>query len=193
MSWCQRALELNPLKYTGCCVLEATTDFCNGWLIAWSWSIKLFHSEISLKHFVNEHYLCGVMSVVSSPWVLDPLKAVKEYHRGTSYLQKGIWLLAQHQWSGIPWLEAISHVATNAVNASWSLQQRSAGLGTAHLCYAAWCSQPAEPCRTPSLASSLRGCRYGTLCPPQGGAGCTPPIGSFWCLDGMTPLRSWLY
>lgn len=122
VSWCQRALELRPPRYTGCCVFEATADFCNGWLVPWSWSLKLFHSEISLKHFENEHYLYGVMSVVPSPWVLDPLKVIKGYHRGTKYLQKGIWLLALFTGmrpSAVLYHQGCKHLVISSAEKCW--------------------------------------------------------------------------
>lgn len=171
-----KGFAANTPKYTGCCVFEAAADFCNGWLIPWSWSLKLAQSEISLKRFANERYLYGVARGVSSPWMLDPVEVIKGCWRGTTYLQKGIRLVAWHQWSGIHWLEAISHVATKALNTSRS-HQRRAGRGAAQLGYAMWCSHPAGPCRTPSLGSSSTGHRNGTLCLPLGGASFTPPGG----------------
>lgn len=192
VSWCQRALQLTPPKHTGSCVFEAAADFCNGWLIPWSWSPKLAHSEISLKHFANEHYLYGVTRGVSSPWVLDPVEVIKGCWRGTTYLQKGMRLVAWHQWSGIHWLEAISHVATKALNTSRS-QQRRAGRGAAQLGYAMWCSHPAGPWEHPALGAPQRAIGTVRSAFPRVEPALLHLEVGFWCLDRTTPLRPCSY
>ena len=81
-----------------------------------------------------------------------------------------------------------------AVNTSWPLQQRSAGLETARLCCAAGCWNPAGPCRHPAAGSSPLG--HCCVLPSPGWSWlystytCASHVWTEWCFWGLVCTRA---